>query len=110
MFKQLFICLLCACIGTGSMLAQEPVHGVKTFVGTLKSGIIAIGSETTGTVLKTKDGGQIELDLGKSVDLEKLAGDLNGKDVIVTGEFTAIHGTEIKERQVLSVQSLKAAQ
>ncbi len=109
MFKQIIACLLFVCVTTGIMQAQGTARDVRTFEGTLKTGIFAIGGETTGTILTAKDGSRLELDFGKDATLAKLADDLNGKDVIVTGEFITIQGTEIKERHVFAVHTLKEA-
>jgi len=109
MFKQIIACLLFICIGAGLMPAADPAHDIKTFEGTLATGIMAIGGETTGTELTMKDGSKIELDLGKDVKLGALADSLNGKAVVVTGEFKTVQGVEIKERKVLVVETLKAA-
>jgi hypothetical protein len=81
----------------------------KTFQGTLKTGIMAIGGETTGVVLKTEIGEQYELDFGKNDELAGLAAKLNGKTVVVTGEDTIRAGEEVKERHIIQVATLEEA-
>ncbi|MBM4068786.1 MAG: hypothetical protein FJ271_07555 [Planctomycetes bacterium] len=76
--------------------------------GTLKTGIFAIGGETTGTVLTTADGA-LELDLAKKRDLQALAEKLDGKAVVVTGNLTIRKGVEVRQRLIVTVTGLKAA-
>lgn len=76
--------------------------------GTLRTGIVAIGGETTGTILQTKDG-TFELDFGKNKDLRQKAEKLNGKTVMVTGTLEVRKGVEIKERRIITVASLEEA-
>src|SRR6266508_2045701 len=52
--------------------------------GTLQTGIMAIGGETTGTILKTKDA-SVELDFSKAKEKPKK---FDKKTVIVTGTLT----------------------
>jgi ketosteroid isomerase-like protein len=54
--------------------------------GTLRTGIVAIGGETTGTSIETKEG-KYELDFGTDKDLRKKSEEWNGKIVVVTGEL-----------------------
>jgi hypothetical protein len=50
-----------------------------TVVGTLRTGIVAIGGETTGTTITSK-GIKWELDFGKNTELRAAAEKLNGKN------------------------------
>ena len=77
--------------------------------GTLKTGVVAIGGETTGVVVTTEKEGSYELDLGKNKDPQDKADKLNGKAVVVAGELTVRKGGEVKERRIIAVSSLKAA-
>ena len=77
-----------------------------TAKGKLKTGVVAPGGETTGTILTTNDG-TLELDI-KDKDLQKKAESLNGKTVIVTGKLTIKPGVEVKTRHIVIVDSLKA--
>lgn len=80
----------------------------KTYEGTLETGMMAIGGETTGTILKTKDG-QFELDVQGKADLQKAVESLNGKKVTVVGVYKPKAGVEVKERKIILVSSLKEA-
>jgi hypothetical protein len=74
--------------------------------GVLKTGIVAIGGETTGTVLETKQGA-FELDLGKNAELRARADKLNGKAVAVGGVLNVRKGVEVKQRKIVTVTSLE---
>jgi cytochrome c-type biogenesis protein CcmE len=76
--------------------------------GKLKTGVVAIGGETTGTLLVTKDG-KLELSLTAKKDLPELAEKLSGKDVVVTGTLTVRKGVETGPRIIVNVATLKAA-
>ena len=86
---------------------KEPAKKME-WKGTLRTGVVAIGGETTGVVLDTK-GGKFELDLGKNKELRDRAAKLNGKPVTVTGTLTVRKGVEVKERRIIRVTELKAA-
>ena len=77
--------------------------------GTLDHGIVAIGGETTGTVIHV---GKVtwELDLGGNPQLLKLAEELNKKTVIVSGKYFQKQGVEVPVRHIVKVEMLKAAE
>jgi hypothetical protein len=77
--------------------------------GTLKTGIMAIGGETTGTILTTPHG-TLELDFGKNKELRELATKLDGKAAIAHGTLQVRKGVAVKQRLIVSVTSLKAAE
>jgi hypothetical protein len=77
--------------------------------GKLQTGVIAVGGETTGTELQTKDG-TLELDLTANKDLRALAGKLCGKMVLVKGQLTIRAGVEKPQRLIVKVASLQAAE
>jgi hypothetical protein len=77
-----------------------------TAKGKLETGIVAVGGETTGIVLTTKDGA-LELDI-KDKELLKKADSLNGKVVIITGTLAIKPGVEVKIRHIVTVDSIKA--
>src|ERR1051326_8505479 len=56
------------------------------FTGTLRTGVVASGGETTGTIIETKEG-KFELDFGKQKELRQKAEKLNGKSVVVVGKL-----------------------
>ena len=76
--------------------------------GTLKTGILAIGAETTGTTIKAKDI-TWELDFGKNEELKAEAAKHNNQQVTVTGTLERRPGVEVKERWIVTVSALKAA-
>jgi hypothetical protein len=76
--------------------------------GKLRTGVVAIGGETTGTVLQS-DKGAFELDLGNDKELRARAERLSGKAVVVKGTLTVRKGVEVKERRIVRVRSLEAA-
>jgi hypothetical protein len=81
---------------------QVEVHG------TLETGIVAIGGETTGTIIKA---GNVtwELDLGGDPKLTAAAEKHNKQKVVVTGAYYKRPGVEIAERHIVKVKSLAAA-
>jgi hypothetical protein len=76
--------------------------------GTLRTGIVAVGGETTGTIIQTKDG-QLELELGTNKELREKAAKLDGKMVAVSGTLEVRKGVEVKERKIITVMSLDEA-
>jgi hypothetical protein len=87
---------------------QEATYIKVEVKGKLRTGIMAIGGETTGTIIET-NAGALELDFGKNKELRELAGKLDGKAAIATGTLTFRKGVAIKQRYIVSVTSLKAA-
>jgi hypothetical protein len=77
--------------------------------GTLQTGVVAIGGETTGILVKTNDG-TLELELGKDKDLRAAAEKLNGQPVLVTGTLTLKRGVERGMRAIVTVATLKPAE
>jgi hypothetical protein len=68
--------------------------------GKVTTGINAIGGETTGVLIGTnKDFG---CELAGKVDDK-----LNGKTVIVTGTFAVKDGVEVKQRRILTIDTIK---
>jgi hypothetical protein len=76
--------------------------------GKLATGIVAIGGETTGTTI-TARGATWDLDLGKNEALHRLAEQLNGKMVQVTGTARVVQGVERGPRTIVTVATLKPA-
>ena len=74
-------------------------------VGKVETGIMAIGGETTGTIIKA---GNItfELDIKKR-ELVKVAEANNGKMVVVKGQLTRKRGVERGDRWIVVVKALK---
>ena len=87
-------------------LHAAPGDSIKvTVIGTLSSGIVAIGGETTGTAIASKG---ITWELKMRPDQQKVADRLNGKRAIVEGELERRAGVELKERWIVTVASLKS--
>ncbi len=76
-------------------------------VGTLQTGVVAIGAETTGTTITAK-GITWELDFGNKARLKRLAETLDGKKVVLEGRLERRKGVEIPHRWIVTVSSLNA--
>jgi hypothetical protein len=75
--------------------------------GKVRTGILAVGGETTGVNITAKDGG---LELEATGDLLKALEKLDGKEAIVTGTLTMKKGVEIPGmRLIVKVATVKAA-
>ncbi len=84
----------------GAVRAEGSIHlEVK---GKLQTGIVAIGAETTGTVIRTSTGFACEV-------AGKVDKDLNGKTVIVTGSYAVKPGVEIRQRAILTAEKIVEA-
>jgi hypothetical protein len=107
------LCLLALYLLLGSsVLAADKEPAAEdsitvTVVGTLRTGIFAIGGETTGTTITAK-GITWELEVGKNAAFRKAAEKLNGKKVVVQGSLERRRGVEIKERWIVTVTGLQA--
>ena len=76
--------------------------------GTLRTGMMAIGGETTGTTLSAR-GATWELDLRGNPEWAARAESLNGRRVVVKGSLEARAGVERRQRWIVTVKSLEAA-
>jgi hypothetical protein len=76
--------------------------------GTLRTGVMAIGAETTGTTIHANNV-VWELDFGDNRELKDRAATLNRKSVLVTGTYEKRKGVEVKERHIVKVTTLKNA-
>lgn len=75
-----------------------------SLVGVLRTHVMAIGGETSGTTLTT-DSGTFDLILSRKE--RKSVKALDGKNVSVTGYVTTLTGVEIKERKAIIVMDIK---
>lgn len=92
--------------GTSLESREETTESIRVeVVGTLRTGIFAIGGETTGTTITAK-GVTWELDLGENAKLRKLAESMDGKRVRVEGSLERRKGVEIGERWIVTVSAL----
>ena len=105
--------LVLVVLSAQSILAAEPTPAeesiVVTVVGTVRTGVVMIGGETTGVTIKSK-GATFELDFGKNADLRKQAATLDGKTAAVAGHLERRSGVEVRERWILQVTSLRLVQ
>lgn len=97
--------LLAAAMATGGA-AEESIDVVVR--GTLRTGIMAIGGETTGTTI-TSSGATWELDLRGNPDWAARAESLSGRRVVVTGRLEVRPGVERRQRWIVTVKTLEAA-
>lgn len=93
-----------------ALVGAEPEEAYIDVVvkGKLETGIVAIGGETTGTIIKV-DKVVWELDLGGDKELLALAEKLNKQPVIVTGRYQQKPGVEVPVRHIVTVKTLKGA-
>lgn len=96
----------------GNALAEENPTNEESItvkvVGTLQMGIVAIGGETTGVTITAK-GITWELEFGNNNALRQTAETLNGKKAVVQGRLEKRQGVEIRERWIVNVTDIKAA-
>jgi hypothetical protein len=88
--------------------AAVTVAPAETFTGTVRTGLMAIGGETTGIVLTTR-AGEYELDVRGDREAAAKLEVLNGKEIIVTGDYRPRRGVEVKERRIIIVRGFRAA-
>jgi hypothetical protein len=109
---KLILVALAACLPLGNVSCAEKAEGqyIKVEIkGTLQAGVMAIGGETTGTLIHANNV-TWELDFGDKTDLRGQAKKLDKKTVLVTGNYEKRKGVEIRERNIVKVETLKAAE
>jgi hypothetical protein len=77
--------------------------------GTVRGGLMAIGGETTGTTIRAR-GVTWELDFGANEAMRAKAEALDGKTALVTGSLEARAGVESKNRWIVTVETIEAAE
>jgi hypothetical protein len=80
-----------------------------TVTGFVRTGVVAIGGETTGATITAK-GITWELDFAKSGEARAASEKLDGKLARVTGELERREGVEIKERWIVTVTGVTTAE
>jgi hypothetical protein len=102
-------------IGTAALVAvvhggdDQPKEYVKVEIkGVLHTGIVAIGGETTGYVVKV-DGVAWELDFAKHPELKEAADKLDKQTIIATGDYVKKTGVEVPVRNLVVVATIAAA-
>ena len=104
-------CLVVAVVVRVAGAADPPAAGADQYVkvevkGILKTGVVAIGGETTGiTITAGKVTWELEI---KDKTLLALAQQLDGKTAVVKGELHVTSGVEIPVRSIVTVAELKA--
>ena len=79
----------------------------RRFTGTLRGGIIAVGSETTGWQLETAPGQRVDLDASRAAGA---AAALEGKPVVVEGSMTTRRWIERGPKPLLIADRIEAAE
>jgi opacity protein-like surface antigen len=105
-FAAVLVCLAPLCAAAADDKKDEPK--ASEWTGKLQTGVVAIGGETTGTVLQTKEG-SFELSFGQDKGLRNSAEKFGGKQVTVTGKLNVRKGVEVKERRIITVTAIKEA-
>lgn len=106
--SSVVVCLLTAAAACVVAAEPKPVKPMDVEItGRLETGIVAIGGETTGIVVRTKEGSW-ELDLGDDADLKRRCEQLNQKQVRVTGKSRIVAGVEVPERRIVRVAKISA--
>src|SRR5262245_17186569 len=101
---MLSLILMCAAMTSEAQSTSESIAVVV--VGTIRTGGVAIGGETTGVTITAK-GITWELDLGKNPDFAEAAKKLNGKQATITGSLERKQGIEIPVRFIVSVKCIE---
>lgn len=86
---------------------KESRAALKSYTGTLKTGVMAIGAETTGYTLTTAGDGVYELEF-KNPKVKVRADAMDGKSVTVEGIYKPRPGVEVEERRIIEVKKLSA--
>jgi len=106
-----FVFIVLVCVTAMAAADPKPTSEDSTNVivsGILRTGVVAIGGETTGTTV-TAEGTTWELEFGKNEALAEAAKKLDGKKVVVQGKLERRPGVEVKERRIVTVSELRAA-
>ena len=101
---MLSLIVMCAAMTSEAQSTSESI--VVVVVGTIRTGSVAIGGETTGVTITAK-GITWELDLGKNPEFAKTAKKFNGKQATVTGSLERRQGIEIPVRYIVIVKSIE---
>ncbi len=104
--KKRIVVACVMCLMVRSVMAADKEGKPVEMNGKLRTGIVAVGGETTGTIIETKNG-TFELDFGKDKELRQKADKFNGKMVRVAGTLTVRKGVEVKERRIITVKKLE---
>ena len=95
--------LMCVAMTAEAQSTSESIAVVV--VGTIRTGVVAIGGETTGVTITAK-GVTWELDLGNDPAFSETAKKLSGKQATVTGSLERKAGIEVPVRFIVTVKSV----
>lgn len=87
----------------GVCLKNKKFYQEKKLKGFFKTGIFSIGGETTGHILESKDD---SYDLYLKLSDKKKAQSFHQKEIIITGSYFIIKGTERNNRKALIVKEI----
>jgi len=93
--------LLCVVMGTLVLAQKDKEPAEQEWTGTVHTGIVAVGGETTGIVLETTKG-KFELKAATDPVLRDLK-KADGKNVTVRGTLARQPGVEKSERVIITV-------
>jgi len=110
--RSAFALLVFLSLGMMVTSVEAESHYIKVEIkGSLRTGIMASGGETTGTTITVKGRGPLEvtweLDLGSNKEFRDMARKLHGKTALVVGTYSKRRGVEVRERHIVEVTSLK---
>lgn len=106
--RLMLACLVVLSATSWSAAQQVEDKITVRVVGTLQTGVVAIGGETTGTTITAKNI-TWELEFGQHERLQRRAEELNGKKVVVEGSLEQKAGVEIAQRWIVTVTDLRPA-
>ena len=102
----LSLAVACVCFGTVGLAAQTAAKPAQ-WTGKLRTGVVAAGGETTGTVLTT-DKGTFEIQPATDAVRAQLK-KLDGQRVTVHGTLATRPGVEVRERRIITATSVAKA-
>ena len=90
---------------------EMPADGGQQYVevtvhGTVRTGVVAIGAETTGATITA---GGVTWDLELRGVQRAVAGKLNGRVAVVSGQLRRAAGVELRDRFIVDVRSIEPA-
>jgi hypothetical protein len=103
-----FLALVLAAIGSRPASPPGGDYIKVEILGTLRTGMMAIGGETTGTLIRAR-GVTWELDLSQLPGGAARVESLDGRRVLVKGSLEVRPGVERRERAIVTVTSLEPA-
>jgi len=78
-------------------------------IGVVRTGLVAVGGETTGMTITT-DSGTYELDTHGDVDLARRLQQLDGKRAAAEGRLSIKIGVEVSQRRIIEVSRIASSE